>query len=304
MYRRLKPGQRSEIRVVDIHERSTTLVHASDRTLFEAPNWSRDGGALILNADGGLWSLELPGVNPPRRVVFDGDLPELNNDHVLSPDGDGIYMSADDGHIYRGAIAGGAVSRITEREHVWHFLHGVSPDGKLLAHVEISDFKHPGRLGLMASSGGPSTLLDTGTGHVDGPEWGPDGDWIYFNTERWAAEPGHAQLARIRTAGGPVERLRISDSVDWFPHISPTGDHAVYLEFPAGTLGHPADREVRLVVVRTDDWNAPVFTLPLPGGQGTINVNSWAPDSHRFAYVAYPSFSAAPARTQLHAAFM
>ena len=24
------------------------------------------------------------------------------------------------------------------------------------------------------------------------------------------------------------------------------------------------------------------------GGQGTINVNSWAPDSKRFAYVAYP----------------
>ena len=24
------------------------------------------------------------------------------------------------------------------------------------------------------------------------------------------------------------------------------------------------------------------------GGQGTINVNSWAPDSRRFAYVAYP----------------
>jgi hypothetical protein len=26
----------------------------------------------------------------------------------------------------------------------------------------------------------------------------------------------------------------------------------------------------------------------LQGGQGTINVNSWAPDSDRFAYVSYP----------------
>jgi hypothetical protein len=28
--------------------------------------------------------------------------------------------------------------------------------------------------------------------------------------------------------------------------------------------------------------------VELFGGQGTINVPSWAPDSRRFAYVAYP----------------
>ena len=27
----------------------------------------------------------------------------------------------------------------------------------------------------------------------------------------------------------------------------------------------------------------------LLGGQGTINVNGWAPDSEWFAYVAYPA---------------
>jgi Tol biopolymer transport system component len=31
------------------------------------------------------------------------------------------------------------------------------------------------------------------------------------------------------------------------------------------------------------------------GGQGTINVNSWSPDSKKFAYVVYEPLPPAPA---------
>jgi hypothetical protein len=41
--------------------------------------------------------------------------------------------------------------------------------------------------------------------------------------------------------------------------------------------------------VSTDDWSTPLKRIAVPGGQGTINVNSWAPDSRRFAYVSYPT---------------
>jgi Tol biopolymer transport system component len=147
----------------------------------------------------------------------------------------------------------------------------------------------PGKLALTSAAGASeSVLLDTGDGHIDGPEWSPDGQWIYFNTERWADRPGHAQLARIPDGGGEVERLVSSDTVDWFPHLSPDGRLAVYIEFPTGTEGHPADLAVHLVVVGTDDWSTPRERIAVPGGQGTINVNSWAPDSQRFAYVSYP----------------
>jgi Tol biopolymer transport system component len=130
--------------------------------------------------------------------------------------------------------------------------------------------------------------VDTGPGHIDGPEWSPDGRWIYFNTEGFTDEPGHAQLARIPDAGGPVQRLVISGTVDWFPHVSPDGRWASYIAFPAGTLGHPADLNVEVRVVATSDWSAPLERYPLFGGQGTINVNSWSPDSSRFAFVAFP----------------
>jgi len=131
-------------------------------------------------------------------------------------------------------------------------------------------------------------VVDTGEGHVDGPEWAPDGNWIYFNTESFTDEPGHAQLARIPDAGGPVERLVTSATVDWFPHISPDSQSGAYITFPAGTLGHPADLDVEVRVVPASDWSRPLQRYPLFGGQGTINVNSWSPDSTRFAFVAYP----------------
>jgi Tol biopolymer transport system component len=79
-----------------------------------------------------------------------------------------------------------------------------------------------------------------------------------------------------------------SDTVDWFPHLSPDGKMANYISFPTGTLGHPADLEVEVRLVRTEDWRHIVQRIPLFGGQGTINVNSWSPDGRRFAYVAYP----------------
>jgi len=53
-------------------------------------------------------------------------------------------------------------------------------------------------------------------------------------------------------------------------------------------VGHPADLPVDVVVVSTGDWTTPLHTWSLFGGQGTLNVNSWSPDSTRFAYVAYP----------------
>jgi hypothetical protein len=63
---------------------------------------------------------------------------------------------------------------------------------------------------------------------------------------------------------------------------------AVYLQYPAGTAGHPEDLDVELVVVDTADWSTPLARVPVFGGQGTINVNSWSPDSEHFAFVSYP----------------
>ena len=118
---------------------------------------------------------------------------------------------------------------------------------------------------------------------ADGPEYSPDGAWIYYNTEQFT---GHAQIARMRPDGTGVERLSHAPTVDWFPHLSPDGRRAVYLAYPPGTRGHPADLPVELMLVG-EDWSQPRSVVNLFGGQGTINVNSWSPDSRSFAYVTY-----------------
>jgi len=289
-YRVLREGQKCQLHVFDVTDRSATVIAEFDEVLFEAPNWGLDGRTLYLNGRGELWEFSLGSAPEPRRVEYTG-LPALNNDHVLDPRGEAIFMSANDGHIYHGALDGGRTRRVTDDDDVWHYLHGVSPDGTTLGFVRLDRSGGPGRLALMASDGGRITVVDTGAGHIDGPEWSPDGEWIYFNTERWASEPGHAQLARVPSedpSADKVERLISTGTVDWFPHLAPDGRLAVYLQYPKGTMGHPEDHDVELVLVGTADWSAPLARVPVFGGQGTINVNSWSPDSERFAFVSYP----------------
>ena len=283
----LRTGQRTEIWIGDV-EGEARRVHVDDAVLFEAPNWAPDGDALLLNGDGLLWRLELDEGAAPQPVAIE-DLPPINNDHVIDAERGLIYLSANDGHIHVAPLTGGAATRVTSAEDRFHFLHGVSPDGATLAFVELTvgDWG-AGRLATIASSGGDTTYPDAGTRHLDGPEYSPDGRLIYCNTEEYATAPGHAQLARLPAGGGRFERLVTSDTVDWFPHLSPDGSWATYITFPAGTEGHPADLDVEVRLVRTADWTEVVARFPLPGGQGTLNVNSWAPDSRRFAFVSYP----------------
>lgn len=297
MSRTLQPGQRCEVWIASVTgERE--LVFSTEDVLFEAPNWTLDGAALILNGAGTLWRFDV-GCRTISQVPLTG-IPELNNDHVLAPDGTGLYLSANDGHIYRAALDGGAATRISADDGYFHFLHGVSPDGQDLAYVgiEAGDFTQPGRLTTIPASGGDTTRLNV-AGHCDGPEYSPDGEWLYFNTEAFTVQPGHAQLARLNMSNGSApdaqaERLLESGTVDWFPHLSPDGRLASYIRFPTGTVGHPADLPVDVVLVSTGDWATPLHIWPLFGGQGTLNVNSWSPDSTRFAYVAYPLDSSSP----------
>jgi Tol biopolymer transport system component len=287
--RTLRPGQRTEVWVADAVGGDPQLIYTDYGMLLEAPNWAPDGNALLLNGDGFLWRLPVDGEADPEQVAIAG-LPPINNDHVLDAPRGLIYLSANDGHLYVAPIDGGAARRVSHDTSRYHFLHGVSPDGGTLAFVDLprGDFSVAGRLALMPAAGGSTWYPDAGRRHIDGPEYSADGTWIYLNTEEFGVRPGHAQLARVPAAGGSLEQLVSSDTVDWFPHLSPDEKLATYISFPTGTLGHPADLPVEVRVVRTADWSQAIQVIPLFGGQGTINVNSWSPDSRRFAYVAYP----------------
>lgn len=289
----LLPGQSCRVHVTTI-DGTDRVVHTAHDRLYEAPNWA-SGGHLVLNGDGLLFELAVNGSHAPERVAAHG-LPAVNNDHVLSPDGATLFASANDGHIYAVPRHGGDVRRITADDGFLHFLHGVSPDGRRLAYVAIAippgGLDHAVWIGHVREIGvdgtGDREVTASGDRHDDGPEYSPDGDWLYLNTERFTDAPGQAQLARVRPDGTGLERLASTERVDWFPHVSPDCVHGVYISFPAGTLGHPENLPVQLNLVELPDWQHPVHTIELFGGQGTINVNSWAPDGSAFAWVDYP----------------
>jgi TolB protein len=289
MPRTLSPGQRAELYVLDVETGTSTLVTSSTELLFEAPNWTPDGQFLVVNGDGLLFRLPVSGGD--LEPVPLGDVPAINNDHVLSADGSTVYVSADDGHLYAVPWPGGASRRVTNDRGpgFHHYLHGVSPDGSLLAYIGLQVLDGGGvrtNVYTVPAEGGADVQLTDDESPDDGSEFSPDGEWIYFNSERGSTTPGHAQLFRMRPDGSQLEQLTRDERVNWFPHMSPDGTRIAYISFPPGTIGHPADKDVMIRLIEADGTKRDL--VGLFGGQGTLNVTSWAPDSRRLAYVAYP----------------
>lgn len=259
---------------------------------IEAPNWSPDGAWLLFNSGGRMFKIPSDGTGSVQEIDTDHAL-LANNDHVLSPDGRTIYFTVRGGHLYAVPWEGGTARRVSNAHPaeapLRYFVHGISPDGATLVHVGITGFPTPSGWGIytISAAGGPDVALLRSRVPVDGPEYSPDGRWIYYNGEDPARAPGHAQIYRMRPDGSGIEQLTHDERVNWFPHLSPDGQWVAYLSYPAGTLGHPPNLAVTLRVMQPDGRGAH-DVVSLLGGQGTLNVNSWAPDSERLAYVAYP----------------
>lgn len=265
----------------------TISVASTDRRVayvapahFEAPNWSRDGSFFLFNQDGGIERLSVAGGEPVR--VPTGAAVKCNNDHGISPDG--TMMAVSDSSqggkstVYTLPIGGGNPRQITSvGTSYWH---GWSPDGKTIAFTG----ERGGNFDIYAipSGGGEEKRLTTAEGLDDGPEYSPDGAWIYFNSER----SGSMQIWRMHADGSQQERVITDETNDWFPHISPNGRWMVFLSYAEGVKGHPGDKDVELKLRSMQDGS--VHTIAkLFGGQGTMNVPSWSPDSTKLAFVSY-----------------
>ncbi|WEK05973.1 MAG: biopolymer transporter Tol [Candidatus Devosia phytovorans] len=289
--RRLSPGQQAVLEIIDLNGNRRTVLTAAE--VIEAPNWSPDGQWLVFNAGGQLFRINPEG-GTPEHIPTPG-LDDLNNDHVLSPDGETIYVSSDNGHLYAVPFAGGTPRKVSNDHTTPHhyYLHGISPDGLTLAYVAVEQPEGERMVNIFTipAAGGSDRRLTRVTVPNDGPEYSPDGRWIYFNSELAAEKPGHAQIFRMQADGSGVEQLTFDSRVNWFPHLSPDGQHVAFLSYPEETIGHPPDKHVILRLMSPDGGGQRDLAVFF-GGQGTINVNSWAPDSQRLAFVSYP---AAPA---------
>jgi TolB protein len=267
----------------------TMPVESNDRTAvyvaqgrFEAPNWTRDGKHLLFNREGRILRLPPDGKAAPDTIDT-GFAVRCNNDHGISPDSSLLAISdqSQEDHkslVYVLPLGGGAPRRVTKNSP--SYWHGWSPDGKTLAFVgqRNGDFD----IYAIPVEGGEEIRLTMAKGLDDGPEYSPDGQYIYFNSER----TGHMQIWRMKADGSEQQQVFSDEHNNWFPHISPDGKYMVFLTYDKSVSGHPENKDVMLRVMTLADKKIKTIAQ-LFGGQGTINVPSWSPDSRSVAFVSY-----------------
>jgi type 1 glutamine amidotransferase len=271
----------SALQTVGTGDNSRREMVYTTRGRFEAPNWTKDGKTLLFNQDGKIMKIPVDGGTPDAINV--GAATRCNGSHGLSPDGKWLAISCSmpdkpESRIYIVPSDGGTPRLITE--HPNSYWHSWSPDGKTIL------FSRPdhGSLNIyaIAAEGGEERALTTGDGISDDPDYSPDGKYIYFNSNR----SGNMQIWRMRPDGSSPEQVTSDDLVNWTPHISPDGKSMVFLSYEKGVTGHPANKDVALRIMSMEDKKVAVL-VNIVGGAGTINVPSWAPDSHHLAFVSY-----------------
>ncbi len=283
-----RSGDKSFLEIFDIETGETKLLKEFDRVI-EAPNWSADGKFLTYNSEGRIYKFEL--ATGAITEVPSHFVDNCNNDHVLSPDGEGLYVShhtKEDGlsRIYKIFFDGRMPELVTPLAP--SYLHGITPDGKTLAYCAERDGEYD--IYTIPATGGNEKQLTTAFGLNDGPEYDCDGEYIWFNSVR----TGRMQAWRMKADGSEQTQMTFdAHSNTWFPHISPDREKVVMLAYHERDVRpgeHVPNKNVEIRLMTGCDetgWSEPRTILKLFGGQGTINVNSWAPDSKRFAYVRY-----------------
>ena len=271
---------RSSVEIYDVASRSSRVVFQSD-ALIEAPNWSPDGGHLMVNSDGIMYRLPLDGA-PALERIDTGFAVQCNNDHGISPDGATIAISDKcefgKSAIYTVAAAGGTPKLVTE--NLPSYWHGWSPDGARFAYCGIREDVFD--IYTIAAAGGEELRLTHGEGRNDGPDYSFDGEWIYFNSSR----TGLMQIWRMRPDGTGLAQITGDDYGNWFPHPCPTNDRVILISYDPDVFDHPRDKYVRVRMMDMDGGNLETL-FELFGGQGTMNSPNWSPKGDAFAFVRY-----------------
>lgn len=281
-------AQNCTLNLYDLNTRQVTALHTFTHVI-EAPMWSVDGGSILYNSEGLVYrfDLESGAVTP----VDTGPVKFCNNDHVLSPDGTGIALSGNvensmESKIYIVRFGTGEAREVVSTP--WSYLHGWSPDGRTLAYcagrmvgesMEWDVYTCP-------AAGGPETRLTDAPGLNDGCEFSSDGRHIWFNSVR----TGLMQVWKMNADGSRQTQMTFDEEWNsWFPHISPDLSKVVYLAYRREDLEpgqHLPDLNVEIRMIPAAGGE-PETLLKIFGGQGSINVNSWSPDSSKFAFVTY-----------------
>jgi TolB protein len=279
----------SSLQTVDIISHEISTIYKAD-IHFEAPNWSNDGRFFVVNSLGRLYTISIDGNE--MKLLNSDFADECNNDHGISPDGKWLAISHNNKQdttqteqwkksaIYILPIQGGTPRMVTSKSP--SFWHGWSPDGTELAYCAERNGNFD--IYTIPAKGGPEKRLTDDPGLDDGPEYSPDGKYIYFNAYR----NGSMQIWRMNTDGSRQEQITDDSFSNWFAHPSPDGKWIVFISYLQDQAqAHPFGKDVKLRLMSLEDRKISDLTPVFFGGQGSLNVPSWSPDSKKVAFVSY-----------------
>ena len=271
----------SHIELMNVFDGNRKIIHTSPVSL-QAPNWTPDNKYLLYNSNGLIYRFDLRKMT--TQVLNTDTVRKNNNDHVLSFDGKMLGLSSSGGKynslVYTVPSTGGVPKQITPVGP--SYLHGWSPNKKFLVYTaERGDGNFD--IYKIPSAGGKEIRLTTAAGLDDGPEFSPNGKYIYFNSTR----SGMMQIWRMNADGSNQVQITSDEYNNWFPHISPDGKWMVILSFLKDVKpdDHPFYKHVYLRLMPVSGGQPKVIAY-VYGGQGTINTPSWSPDSKRIAFVS------------------
>ena len=273
------------LEIIDVADGNRKIIYES-KGRFEAPNWMPDGKKLLFNDHGSLYTIPIDGGTPEKLNT--GSAANLNNDHGISFDGKLLAISnsragkpGGGSSVYVLPLTGGEPKLLTEETP--SYWHGWNPNNKEVCFVAQRGSRIYNIYKVPINGDKEIQLTFNKKGHVDGPEYSPDGKYIYYN----ANPTGTMQIWRMKPDGTGQEQITFDQYNNWFPHISPDGKWIAFISFlpDIDPSAHPSYQRVMLRLMPASG-GAPRVLAYLFGGQGTINVPSWSPDSKRFAFVS------------------
>jgi len=245
-----------------------------------SPNWMPDQKNLYAYKDGQI--IRIPLLDPlnggkPEAVDTAG-LVDCVGDYGISPDGKAMALSCAE---TKGGIRnlyvlpfGGAPRKLTEGAP--SFFHGWSADGSTLLFTRgkaaAADFFS------VPAAGGPEKRLTSDTLH-DGPEFTPDGKFIYYDSSR----SGSSQIWRMKADGTGAIQITDDGMENQSPHVSPDGACVAWLQMKPGGGTGVQDASIQLLSVK----DGVIRTLVnFQGNRGSFTMPVWG-DKNHLALVSY-----------------
>ena len=260
-----------------------SIVIRSVATFMQSANWAPDGHSIYVHEAGRIQKIPYltPEAGGPPQPIDTAGLVECSGNFGLSPDGHSLAVSCarTPGGLHQVFVlpaGGGGTPRQVTQGNIPSYFHAWSPDSRTIAFTRGKADRAD--IFSIPAAGGAEHQLTHDTLN-DGPDYTPDGKYIYFDSAR----SGTLQIWRMRPDGTGAEQITDDAQQNHSPHVSPDGKSVAFLSQSVRVIDALAP--TRLRIMSLDDGLIRTIA-DFPGDRGSFSMYGWGNANH-LAYVVY-----------------